>query len=110
MSHLFLNMWHMLVYTIHDFYNENDYHETTSLQTWQIHRRLYGVAPPPPLTLNKTNMSNVIKQEKPEEKEKRKKRVTYMIAPMRKGPYGISFKTEKKRHKNVTLFMQIDSV
>ena len=26
------------------------------------------------------------------------------IAPMRKGPYGISSKTEKKCHKNVTGF------
>ena len=34
-----------------------------------------------PPTLKKTDMSNVIKQEKTEEKEKRKKRVTYMIRP-----------------------------
>ena len=26
---------------------------------------------------------------------------------MRKGPYGISFKTEKLRHKDMTLYMQI---
>ena len=33
------------------------------------------------------------------------------IAPMRKGPYGISSKTEIKRHKNVTVFfLQIDGV
>ena len=83
----------------------------TKLLLCKLGRSIEGctVLHPPP-TLNKTNMSNVIKQEKPEEKEKRKKRVTYMIAPMRKGPYGISFKTEKKRPKNVTLFMQIDSV
>lgn len=26
-----------------------------------------------------------------------------MIAPMRKGPYGFLFKTEKTRHKDMTL-------
>lgn len=34
----------------------------------------------------------------------------YIIAPMRLGPYGIFAKTDKERHKDMTLFMQINGV